>query len=123
MPNKKYEKQYPSSDSFVRNLGRIQVTLNCLYDYRYSLQSAYELLVQVRTLRYHKGTLTQMCDKDRRQWYELMKTVRHTINRARVKKSYFDAHLHGHDNLTPISPSVYFDIGATRVKYPYKEVE
>ena len=34
MAKSKYTKQYPDSDAFITSLGRVQVTLNALHDYR-----------------------------------------------------------------------------------------
>lgn len=121
MTKKKCEKQHPHSDNFIRHLGKVQVTLNALHGYRDALHQAYELVVEARTLRCRKGVLSQMTERDRRNWAYIMTNLRSAINRARVKKSYVDAHYHGTIDGAPIDPSVYFDIGAIRVNYPYKE--
>lgn len=121
MARTKYPKQYPDSDSFVTSFGRVQVTLNALHDYRDALQMAYEQLVNARTARLYMSTTPKAKERCTTEWYYAMKCLRFAINRAKDKKHTFIAHLHSTNDSPAIDPDVYFSIGASRTKYPYRK--
>lgn len=116
----KYTKQYPDSDAFITSLGRVQVTLNALHDYRDCLQIAYEELVHARTARMYMADHPKAKEKCTTEWDYSMRRVRSKICDAKAKKATFIAHLNSTHESPAIHPDVYFDIGAIRTNYPYK---
>lgn len=121
MARAKYTKQYPDSDAFITSLGRVQVTLNALHDYRDCLQIAYEELVHARTARMYMADHPKAKQKCTTEWYYSMTRVRANIKGAKDKKSTFIAHLNSTHESPAIHPDVYFDIGVVRTKYPYRK--
>lgn len=119
MARTKYTKQYPHSDAFITSLGRVQVTLNALHDYRDCLQMAYEQLVHARTARLYMADHPKAKERCTTEWYYAMSRVRLNIQRAREKKQALIAYLNATHENPVIDPSVYFDIGASRTNYPY----
>lgn len=121
MARKKYEKQYPQSDAFITSLGRVQVTLNALHDYRDCVQLAYEQLVHARTARLYMAGHPKAKERCTTEWRYAMSRARMNIKRAREKKQVVIAHLNSTHEKPAIDPSVYFDIGASRTNYPYRK--